>query len=410
MRLAARLLTLEALRALLRNKARSALAILGIAIGVSTVICVIAIGRAGSTQALSALDGLGENLVWIEAGSRNAAGVRTGSHGQTTLLPSDANAIRAEAPLIARCSENIDGRIQVVADDQNWSTQYRGVSPDYPKVRRWEVATGQFINADDVTHASTVLVIGATVADKLFGREDPLGKRVRINKAQFTVVGTLAAKGQSVTGQDQDDTIMMPWTTARARVVGKFQTWLDDILCSAVDVDSIKPAADQVGELLRDRHHITPGLDDDFNIRHPEDLAKARIKSAQTLERLLLVIASLAMMVGGIGIMNVMLASVAQRTNEIGIRVAIGARPSAIRLQFLGEAMMLTAIGGGLGVLLGATASPTIAGALGWQISMSPPANALAFVAAVVGVFFGFYPAARAAQLDPIEALRAEGS
>jgi putative ABC transport system permease protein len=406
-----RLLTVEAVRSLLRNKVRSALAMLGIMIGVATVICVLAIGHAGTSQALGALDSLGENLVWIEAGSRNAAGVRTGSHGQTTLVAADADAIRAEAPLIARCSENIDGRIQVVADEQNWLTMFRGVSPDYPAIRRWEIERGEFINADDVAHASTVLVIGATVADKLFGQEDPIGKRIRINNAQFTVVGLFVPKGQSVTGQDQDDTIMMPWTTARARIVGKFQTWLDDVVCSATDVDRIKAAIEQVSEILRDRHHMAPGSEDDFNIRHPEDLAKARIKSAETLERLLLVIASLAMLVGGIGIMNVMLASVAQRTIEIGIRVAIGARPNAIRIQFLGEAMMLTAIGGGLGVVIGAWSSPAIADFLGWQVTVSTRSSVIAFLAAVtVGVFFGFYPAARASQLDPIEALRSDGS
>ncbi|MEP6860501.1 MAG: ABC transporter permease [Deltaproteobacteria bacterium] len=408
MRLVLRLLTIEPLRALARNKVRALLAILGIMIGVATVIAVIAIGHAGTSQALSALDALGENLVWIEAGSRNANGVRTGSHGMETLVPGDAQAIRDECPLIARCSENIDGRIQVIGEAGNWLTQFRGVSPEYLSVRRWDVARGEFFTDDDVVHATPVLVIGATVASKLFGDEDPIGGRIRINKSQFTVVGVLAAKGQSATGQDQDDTIMMPWTTTRARIVGKFQTWLDDILCSAVDSSAIKTAGIQVGELLRDRHRIATGADD-FNIRHPEDLAKAKIKSAETLERLLLVIGSLAMMVGGVGIMNVMLASVAQRTTEIGIRVAIGARPSAIRLQFLGEAMMLTAIGGGLGVLLGATTSPAIARMLGWEITMSPRASVIAFVSAVaVGVFFGFYPALRASRLDPIEALRAE--
>jgi putative ABC transport system permease protein len=407
-RLVIRLLTIEPLRALARNKVRALLAILGIMIGVSTVIAVIAIGHAGTSQALSALDALGENLVWIEAGSRNANGVRTGSHGMETLLPSDTQAIRDECPLIARCSENIDGRVQVIGEAGNWLTQFRGVSPEYLSVRRWEIARGEFFTDDDVVHATPVLVIGATVASKLFGDEDPIGGRIRINNSQFTVVGGVAANGPSTTGQDQDDTIMMPWTTTRARIVGKYQTWLDDILCSAVDSSAIKAAGIQVGELLRDRHRVASG-EDDFNIRHPEDLAKAKIKSAETLERLLLVIGSLAMMIGGVGIMNVMLASVAQRTTEIGIRVAIGARPNAIRLQFLGEAMMLTAIGGGLGILLGATTAPAIARVLGWQIAMSPRASLIAFVSAVaVGVFFGFYPALRASRLDPIEALRTE--
>ena len=407
-RLVLRLLTFEAFRALVRNQARSLLAMLSIMIGVTTVITVVAIGHAGTAQALSALDALGENLVWIEAGSRNASGVRTGSHGMETLVEGDAEAIRNDVPSIARTSENIDGRVQVIADGANWLTQFRGISPDYFRVRRWELARGELLNEDDVTHAATKLVIGETVSQHLFAG-DPIGQRIRIGTSQYIVVGVLEPKGQSVTGQDQDDTVMMPWTTARARVVGKYQTWLDDIVCSAADPGQIITAAEQVAALLRERHHIAPGAEDDFNIRHPEDLAKARITSAATLERLLLVIALLAVMVGGIGIINVMLASVAQRTSEIGIRVAVGARPGAIRLQFLAEAVMLTAIGGGLGVALGSIATPQIADRLGWHVRMSPETSLFAFAAAVaIGVFFGFYPAVRASQLDPIEALRTE--
>jgi putative ABC transport system permease protein len=404
-----RLFVVEALRALARNKVRSGLAMLGIVCAVSTVIWVEAIGRAGTASALSALDNLGDNLVWVEAGSRNAAGVRTGSHGMTTLVAADADAIRREAPLIASVSENVDGKVQVVSQYANWNTGFRGVAPGYLAIRKWVVARGIFFDDDDVHDARTVLVIGDTVREKLFGDIDPLGERIRVGSSEYTVIGVLEAKGPSATGGDQDDTIMMPWTTAMRRVVGKNQTWLDDVLCSAVDMDHIRDAGAQVSALLRDRHHIAPGAEDDFNIRHPEDLLKARLKSAETLEILLAALALLSLAIGGIGIMNVMLASVTQRTREIGVRMAVGASPGAIRLQFLGEAVLLTTVSGGIGVALGVLAANPLGHTLGWQLAMSTRVDVLSLIFAIaVGVCFGMYPAVRASSLDPIAALRVD--
>ena len=409
LRVVVRLMIVEAVRALSRNLVRSGLAILGIAVAVAIVITVIAMGRASIEASEAELDKLGDNLVWVEAGSRNVAGARTGTHGMTTLIAHDADAIRREIPLVKEVSENVDGSFLVIYQDHNWRTRWRGVAPSYRAIKRWDLASGAFFDDDQTDHAARVVVIGETVRRELFADVDPIGETVRIQDLGFEVIGVLAPKGQSPTGQDQDDTVMMPWTTAMKRIVGRDQTWLDDILCSATSPDAIKPAVAQISELLRQRHHIEPGSEDDFNIRHPEELLQARIKTSNTLRLLLLGLASIAMAIGGIGVMNVMLASVSQRIAEIGLRGAVGARPSAIHLQFLGEAVVLSLIGGGFGVVLGALSAYIFEDKLGWTLAMSPEISAAAVLASVaVGVLFGLYPAARAARVDPIVALRAE--
>lgn len=409
LRVVVQLTVVEAVRALSRNVVRSALAMLGIAVAVAIVITVIAMGRASIEASEAELEKLGDNLVWIEAGSRNVAGARTGTHGMTTLTAGDAEAIRQEISLIKEVSENVDGGFLVIYQDHNWRARWRGVAPVYRSIKRWDLARGEFFDDDQTEHAARVIVIGETVRRELFGGADPIGETVRIGDTGFEVIGVLAPKGQSATGQDQDDTVMMPWTTAMKRIVGKDQTWLDDILCSARSADAMKPAIAQISELLRQRHHIEPGRDDDFNVRHPEELLQARIKTSNTLRLLLLLLASIAMAIGGIGVMNVMLASVSQRINEIGLRCAVGARPTAIQLQFLGEAVMLSLIGGLAGVLLGQLSGYLFEDKLGWKLAMAPDISAAAVVASIaVGVVFGLFPAVRASRVDPIVALRTE--
>ena len=396
-----------ALVALLRNKLRSFLTVLGITIGIAAVICVVAIGKAGQARVEQQLSNLGDNFVWIEAGGRAVNGVRTGTHGTKSLVMADAVAIKNQISLIKSVSPNVDGNVQIIYANQNWYTGYRGVSPEYFDIKRWFIDQGAAFTQDDVDRAADVCVIGRTVRDQMFGVEDPVGKVLRVKDLPCKVVGTLLPKGLSMSGQDQDDTILMPYTTAQKKISGI--TWLDDILCSATSQSAVKPAGQEAAAILRDRHHLRPEEEDDFNIRNPEDIIQAQLEASQTLTILLIAIASISLLVGGIGIMNVMLVSVTERTREIGVRVAVGATEEAIQLQFLGESVMLSLVGGAAGVLGGVAGSYLVGQTLKWPIAMSAEAVVIAALFSIaVGVFFGYYPARKASHLDPIEALRYE--
>jgi putative ABC transport system permease protein len=388
---------------------RTALNALGITIGVASVVWVIAIGEAGAAQAEAQLHALGDNLVWVEAGSRSISGVRTGTYGMRNLLPGDAEAILREVPAIRSASPNIDGPVLVIREPHNWTTHYRGVSLDYLDIKRWTIGAGAAFTDEDLERAADVCLIGETVKQKLFEQDNAVGEFVRIGAHPYRVAGVLAAKGQSATGQDQDDTIMFPYTTAMKKIRGGGQVWLDDILCSAYRPEDVRVGADEISALMRQRHRIGPDQEDDFNIRHPEEIIQAQIRASNTLETLLVCIASVSLLVGGIGVMNVMLASVAERTREIGLRLAVGAPEWAIHVQFLVEAALLTGLGGAVGVAASFAGSSALGRLLGWPIPIPPQAVLVAVGSSVLtGLVFGFFPARRAARLDPIDALRSE--
>jgi len=396
-----------ALRALARNKLRTALTMLGIIIGVAAVICTVAIGQGASERVQEAIRNLGSNLVWVEAGNRNVSGVRTGTRGTKSLTIADARAIKQQVPLITLMSPQVDTGVQVVYGNQNWSTQVRGVSPEYITIRRWQIERGTMFTENEVEGADDVCVLGATVARFLFPDEDPIGKSIRVKNLPCRVIGVFTPKGQSATGQDQDDMFLMPWTAVQRKVMGI--TWLDDIMLSAASDDAIAPAEEQIMSLLRERHHIRPGEDEDFNLRHPVEIAQAVADSARVMKLLLVSIASVSLAVGGIGIMNIMLVSVTERTREIGVRLAVGATERDVRMQFLSEAVLLSLLGGSVGIVLGMAGSVLVSNILGWVTRVSADAVVVAVLFSVgVGIFFGYYPAHKASQLDPIEALRYE--
>jgi putative ABC transport system permease protein len=395
------------LKALRRNMMRTLLTMLGVIIGVSAVICTVAIGEGASTKIREAIASIGANVVWVEAGGVNKNGVRTGTGGTKSLVLGDMDAIKQQIPLVTHISPIVDMRIQLVNGNQNWNSQVRGVSPDFLNVKVWPILRGSMFDDADVERATPVCVLGRTVVDQLFGEQDPVGQVIRVAGEPCKVAGVLTAKGQSATGQDQDDTFFMPYTTVMKKLKGQY--WLDDIQMSAATPEAIPAVEEQILELLRRRHRIHEGADDDFNIRHPTEIAEAVAASAQTMEVLLASVASVSLFVGGVGIMNIMLVSVTERTREIGLRLAVGARGRDVLRQFLLEAVLISLTGGLIGIGLGMGGTRTISDVFQWPTRVSTNAIGLAVAfAAAIGIFFGYYPARRAARLDPIDALRHE--
>jgi putative ABC transport system permease protein len=396
-----------ALKSLRQHALRTALTMLGIVIGVGAVICVVAIGEGASASVERAITNIGANMVWVEAGGVNRSGVRTGAFGTKTLTLGDYEAVKEHIPLVTNVTPQADTRVQVVYGNQNWATPVRGVGPEYLALKNWNVVRGGMYMDVDVERANNVCVLGQTVVVQLFGDQDPIGESIRVNNEPCIVVGVLDIKGQSATGQDQDDQFLMPYTTVMKKIKG--QPWLDDILMSAVSAAVVDEAERDIAALLRERHHLRPGADDDFNLRHPTEIAEAVKQSTRTMETLLAAIASVSLLVGGIGIMNIMLVSVTERTREIGLRQAVGARGGDVLRQFLLEAVILSLIGGAVGIGLGTLGARAIADSFQWPTRVSTNAIGLAFgCSAAIGVFFGYYPARQAARLDPIEALRFE--
>jgi putative ABC transport system permease protein len=396
-----------ALRALSRNKMRTILTMLGIVIGVAAVIAMVGVGQGAQQKVQDQIASMGTNLIYVSAGSVNRGGTHLGAGATKTLTDDDMKGIVREVPTVSAAAPGAGASAQVVYENQNWSARVNGTEPQYFAIRDWQIARGSSFTDDDVSHSANVAVLGATVQQNLFGNGDPVGQTIRIGALPFQVVGVLTAKGQSGMGADQDDGVYVPITTLQKKITG--QGWLQYIMVSAVSQPASYAAQSQITSLLRDRHKIRPGQDDDFQVRNLADVAELADQQSQVMTLLLASIAGVSLIVGGIGIMNIMLVSVTERTREIGIRVAIGATEQDVQRQFLSESVVLSLLGGATGILLGVAASLIITKLLGWAILISPMAIVAAVIFSMaVGVFFGYYPARKASRLDPIEALRFE--
>ncbi len=401
-----------ALRALRVNKLRSVLTMLGIIIGVGAVIAMVGVGAGAQARVAEQIRSLGSNLIIVLSGSTTQGGIRLGQGSQLTITEEDAAAIAREIPAVQGAAPSMRGNAQIVYGNLNWAAGIQGVTADYSEVREWPVVAGRFITSEDVDGATKVVLLGQTTVQNLFGDSDPLGQIVRIKKVPFTIVGMLDRKGQNSWGQDQDDVALIPLSTAKKKVLGVSQANARSVGAISVKIradENMADAEEQMRGLLRQRHRLQPYQDDDFTIRNLSEILQTQEESSKVMTYLLAAIASVSLLVGGIGIMNIMLVSVTERTREIGLRMATGARTRAIALQFLTEAVTLSVIGGITGLALGLISSRLVGWALGWPTRVSPAAVLLAVgIAAGVGLIFGSYPARRAARLDPIEALRTE--
>jgi len=402
-----------ALRSLRVNKLRSALTMLGIIIGVGAVIAMVAVGAGASARVAEQIQSLGSNLIIVLSGSVNTGGVRIGQGSQLTITEDDSASIAREIAAVQVSAPSVRGTSQVVFGNLNWSTGIQGVTADYFEARDWVVLSGRPINPEDVDGATKVALLGQTTVQNLFGSDmEPLGQIIRIKKVPFTVIGVLDRKGQNSWGQDQDDVILIPLSTAKKKVLGKSNSNPRAVQAISVKIrpgEDMSEAEAQLRDLLRQRHRLQPSQEDDFNVRNLSEILQTQEESSKVMTYLLAAIASVSLLVGGIGIMNIMLVSVTERTREIGLRMAVGARGRDILGQFLIEAVTLSLIGGVIGIVAGVGGAEALSYFAEWRTLVAPQAIALAFgFAAAVGVFFGFYPARKAARLDPIEALRYE--
>jgi len=401
-----------AVRALRVNKLRSTLTMLGIIIGVGAVIAMVAVGTGAQARVAEQLQALGANMIFVFPGATTSGGLRSGSGSSIKLTEDDAWAIPRDVQGVQVAAPSVRGTGQLVWGNLNWSTIIQGVTPEYFEARDWPASSGRVFGQEDVDGAAKVAILGQTVAENLFGDTDPIGQTIRVRKLLCTVVGVLERKGQNTFGQDQDDVIIIPLTTAKRKVLGVTQAnarSINAISIKVADNEDLKEVQEQVRELVRQRHRLQPGQEDDFGIRSAAEMVQTKDEQAQLMTKLLMSIASVSLLVGGIGIMNIMLVSVTERTREIGLRMAVGARGRDILTQFLVEALTVAMIGGSIGVVAGLGTSYALAYFGDWRTVISPPAILLAFgFSGLIGIFFGFYPARKAAGLNPIDALRYE--